>query len=405
MQSSAVPGLHLSGNGVNQGREGKKRCGVVLTLSKLILIVDPEITEKERRARGQLVGNTRSLARGAVKEPFMTRRVRRWLQVGLAGMMLLPWVAGSRAQSNAQTNPFKEIEATEGQLKIEAPEMVHPGEALVIRVSSPEKVPFTLIAVVGESPFGISNLAKSLPVDFTFEIPKDISCQKYLITANAVVESTKTYMTTHTEVDVEPAESPVRLEPNIPQLYGLEVGSEFPLTISGEFEDGSRLDLRWSTYVKYESTNTRVATVDWQGQVKGVAPGRTTIRIVYGLGERKRELLVPVSVAPARKVPEKKFNVAVSPEAVTLTAGKSVRFDISVSPVENYSGEVALQFNGFVGATAKFNPIRIEGASGMSTLMVAIDASVPPGKYETLVTGSSEEFYTSTAVKIEVVVP
>jgi hypothetical protein len=62
--------ITLSGYGVNQGREGKKRCGVVLTLSKLILIVDPEITEKERRARGQLVGNTRSLARGAVKEPF-----------------------------------------------------------------------------------------------------------------------------------------------------------------------------------------------------------------------------------------------------------------------------------------------------------------------------------------------
>jgi hypothetical protein len=66
---------------------------------------------------------------------------------------------------------------------------------------------------------------------------------------------------------------------------------------------------------------------------------------------------------------------------------------------------VALQFNGFVGATAKFNPVRIEGASGMSTLMVAIDASVRPGKYKALVTGSSGDFYTSTAVTIDVVVP
>jgi hypothetical protein len=226
-----------------------------------------------------------------VKEPLVAHGVRSGLQVGIAVIMLLAGAGRSSAQtaeSNAQPNSFKEIEATEGQLKIEAPEMVHPGETLMIRVSSPEKVPFTLIGVIGKFPLGFSNLAKALPAEFTFEIPKDISCQKYLVTANAVVESTKTYMTTHTEVDVEPADLPVRLEPNIPRLYELEVGSEFPLTISGEFEDGSRLDLRWSTYVKYESTNTRVATVDWQGQVKGVAPGSTTIRIVYGLGERKK---------------------------------------------------------------------------------------------------------------------
>jgi len=339
-------------------------------------------------------------------ELLMTRFARRGLQAGFAVMMLLPWAARNSAQAtqpNTQGHKFRQIEATKGQLRIEAPEMVHPGETLVIRVTSPEKVPFTLIGLIGESPLGISDLAKSLPAEFSYEIPKDISCHKYLITVDAVVDSTNANMTTHIEVDVEPAELPVRLEPNIPQLYSLEVGSEFPLIISGEFKDGTCLDLRWSTYVKYISTDTRVATVDWQGQVMGVAPGRTTIRIVYGLDERKRELLVPVSVAPAMKMPERRFNIAVSPGTVELEAGKSCRFDISLSPVESFSGDVTLQFNGFIGATAKFTPARIEAASGMSTLIVTIDSSMPPGKYEARVTGWSGEFYESAAVKIEVV--
>jgi len=339
----------------------------------------------------------------------MTRRVRSGSQVGIAVMMLLPWAATNSAQtntqSNAQANSFREIEATEGQLKIEAPEMVHPGETLVIRVSSPEKVPFTLIGVVGHIPFGINtNLAKSLPSEFRYEVPKELSCEKYLFWANATIESTKTYMTAHTEVDVEPAELPLRLEPDLRELF-MEVSSYgFPLRIVGYFADGSRLDLSSSTQIKYESTDSGVATVREDGLVQGVAPGRARIKIVYGTGDEKRELLVPVSVAPARKMPEKKFNVAVSPESVTLTPGKSARFDISVWPVESFSGAVTLEFHGFVGAEASFKPTRIEGGSGMATLVVAIDASVPPGKYETLVTGSSGEFYTSAAVKIEVVV-
>jgi hypothetical protein len=115
----------------------------------------------------------------------MTRHVRRGLWVGIAVTMLLSWATESSAQTNtqlnAQTKPFRQIEATAGQLKIEAPEIVHPGEAVVIRVSSPEKVPFTLIGVVAKDPFGINaNLAKSLPAEFTYEVPQELSCQKYL---------------------------------------------------------------------------------------------------------------------------------------------------------------------------------------------------------------------------------
>ena len=339
----------------------------------------------------------------------MTRRIRRGLQVGVAVMMLLPWAARNSAQtstqSKAQTNPFRVIEATEGQLKIEAPETVHPGETLVIRVSSPEKVPFTLIGMVGQDPFGINtNLAKSLPSEFTYEVPKDLSCEKYLFSADAAIESAKTSVTAHTEVDVEPTELPLRLEPNLREVLTEVSPYGFPLRIAGYFADGSILDLSSSTRIKYESTDTGVATVREDGLVQGVAPGRARVKIVYGTGEEKRELLVPVSVAPATKIPEKKFNVAVSPETVTLPPGKSARFDISVSPVESFSGAVTLEFHGFVGAEASFKPARIEGAAGMATLVVAIDSSVPPGTHEALVTGSSGEFYTSAVLKIEVAV-
>lgn len=335
----------------------------------------------------------------------MTRRERRGLQVGIAVMMLLPWVAGGSAQtntkSNAQSHPYRAIEATEGQLKIEAPKMVHPGETFVIQVSSPERVPFTSIFVASYSPFD-NNLAKSLPAEFTYEVPKDLNCEKYLFTAIAAIGSTMPDVTAYTEVDVEPTEAPLRLKPNFPELF-IEVSPYgIPLSIAGYFADGSILDLTESTRIKYESTDTGVATVREDGLVQGAAPGRARVKIVYGTGEEKRELLVSVSVARATKIPEKKFNVAVSPETVTLPQGKSARLDISVSPVESFSGAVTLEFHGFVGAKASFKPARIEGASGMATLIVTIDASIPPGIHETMVTGLSGEFYTSTVLKIEV---
>jgi hypothetical protein len=381
----------------------------VLTLPKPIPLFSAEITEEERRERGELGGNTRSLAFVRLKCPFMTRHVRRGLWVGIAVTMLLSCASENSAQTNtqlnAQTDPFKEIEATAGQLKIEAPEIVHPGETQVIRVSSPEKLPFTLIGVVAKGPIGINaNLAKSLPAEFTYEVPQDLSCEKYLFWANAAIESTKTDMTAHAEVDVEPMELPLRLGPNLRELF-MEISpyGGFPVRIDGYFADGTSLDLSSSTRIKYESTDKGLATVREDGLVQGVASGKARIKIVYSSGDEKRELLVPVSVAPAREMPEKQFTVEVSPESVTLTPGRSARFDISVSPVANFSGAVALEFHGFVGAKASFKPARIEGASGMATLVVAIDASVPPGEYKTLVTGANGESYTSAALKIEVV--
>jgi hypothetical protein len=247
-----------------------------------------------------------------------------------------------------------------------------------------------------------TNLAKSLPAEFTYEVPLDLSCRKYLFTVEAVVESTKTVMSAHAEVDVERRDLPSRLETDVHEVFKEVSPYGYPLRVIGSFADGSSLDLSSSTLIKYESTDTGVATVTEEGIVNGVTPGHAHIKIMYGAGNEKRELLVPVVVIPSTKMPEKKFNVEVSPDTVTLTPGTSATFDILISPIESFSGAVALEFHGFVGAHATFKPARIESASGMAALAVTIDASVPPGEYKTLVTGSNGESYTSAELKIKV---
>src|SRR5713101_6800271 len=89
-------------------------------------------------------------------------------------------------------------------------------------------------------------------------------------------------------------------------------------------------------------------------------------------------------------VPQPDFSLTASPSSQTVTAGAGTSYTVSVSPINSFTGSVALTIGGLPsGATGSFNPTSITGGSGSSTLSVSTGSSTPAGNYTLTITGTS----------------
>jgi serine/threonine protein kinase len=193
------------------------------------------------------------------------------------------------------------------ELEITSPaggSIFNPSQTITLTVTSPANVSFTSVDVMGWPPFGKSDLATSVPAQFSFTVPVQIDCGNYAFSANGTTASHKLVDSAPIWLDVEPSDFPTSLvtsgwdEALANPTLTFEVGESAPLSVFAKFADGSVLNVSRSSFVTYTSSSRSVATVDKHGVVTAVASGSVSIKANYIVGADTRSLTIPVTVPP-----------------------------------------------------------------------------------------------------------
>jgi YVTN family beta-propeller protein len=100
------------------------------------------------------------------------------------------------------------------------------------------------------------------------------------------------------------------------------------------------------------------------------------------------------------------FSISVSPNALTLTAGTSSSFQVSLSPIDGFSGSATVSVSGLpTGVTIQPASGFSVSASSPQTVTVNIASSVTAGNYSIQVSASSGSLSHSGTVGVTVTVP
>ena len=173
--------------------------------------------------------------------------------------------------------------------------LVEAGQTLTVMVASPENVQFALVGVIGEDPIGVSDVATSVPAQFSFAIPLNVAPRKYLLSAEATTASGQ-QGSAGILIDVERPDLPLGIFTPLPQIVFEAQGEDAPIKIQGFFANDTVLDVTESSKVVYESSDSAVAAVDVNGRVTAIAPGDADITATYGPADQGLRVTVAVIV-------------------------------------------------------------------------------------------------------------
>jgi hypothetical protein len=83
------------------------------------------------------------------------------------------------------------------------------------------------------------------------------------------------------------------------------------------------------------------------------------------------------------------FTLSASPNTRTVNANTSAAYAVTLTPVDGYSGNVALSASGLpAGATASFNPATVTSTAASSTMTIGTTAATAPGTYPVTISGT-----------------
>jgi hypothetical protein len=172
--------------------------------------------------------------------------------------------------------------------------IVNPGQNVKVTVTSPANERFEAVAIMSRG--GISGDATSVPAELSVQIPRNSDCGKYLVSVSGRTVSGQA-VSAYLELDVERADAPTELAfLNDWRQLDLRAGEDFHLNVLATFSDGSNLEVTDSSYVTYRSSNTRVATVDRNGEIMSKGAGHATVTATYTHGNRNVRVAVQVDV-------------------------------------------------------------------------------------------------------------
>lgn len=85
------------------------------------------------------------------------------------------------------------------------------------------------------------------------------------------------------------------------------------------------------------------------------------------------------------------FRLNATPRMPAVIQGGSASYDVALSPIRGFTGDVALSVVSGVpaAATATFTPSTVVGGSGSGALTISTSAATPPGNYSLVVNGIS----------------
>jgi len=175
--------------------------------------------------------------------------------------------------------------AAQPSLRITSPAdgtIVHPGETLIVTVeASPTDAHLVGIMVGARDPLGFAKPDPTgRPDRFTFHIPNNATPGKYAVNAGAITPSKEFIYANSINILIERADSPVSLTV-YPVIADFTMDQNRYFSVTGLYADKTEVDLSQSSRIKYVSSNPQIATVQEQGIVSPVQPGRATITITY----------------------------------------------------------------------------------------------------------------------------
>jgi hypothetical protein len=172
--------------------------------------------------------------------------------------------------------------------------IVNPGQIVKVMVTSPANGRFEAVAAMSRG--GISSDATSVPAELSVQIPRDSDCGKYLVSVVGRTVSSQP-ASAYLELDVERPDMPTQLSfLNDWRQLELRVGEDFHLNVLATFSDGSILEVTDSSHVTYRSSNTRVATVDRNGEIMSKGAGHAAVTATYTQGNRNVRIAVQIDV-------------------------------------------------------------------------------------------------------------
>ena len=202
--------------------------------------------------------------------------------------------------------------------------IVKPGQSFSVTVTSPNSTAFTTVMVVAPDPFGFSTLQTGVPTRVSFTVPAEIACQSYAFTAVGRTASGRNVESVPILIDVERPDLPTLVSTPTSEIMMSAPGETAPLILLAKFADGIVLDVTHSSKVAYSSTNTKVATIDVNGIVTAVSPGRVFVKAAYTVAGKRIPTAIPVSV-PTPTLTPSKFSVTFGSQAVgTASSSQSV---------------------------------------------------------------------------------
>jgi IPT/TIG domain/Bacterial Ig-like domain (group 2) len=220
--------------------------------------------------------------------------------------------------------PFTAVPAA---LQITSPvsgTIVKPGQSFALSVASPNSTAFAAVVVVAEDPFGFSALQAGVPGQVAFTVPAQTACRPYTFTAMGRTASGQTVDSVPILIDVERPDLPTLVSTQTSELLMSAPGEEAPLIVLATFADGFALDVTHSTKVAYSSTDSSVATIDENGIVTAVSPGRVFVTADYTTAGKRIPTAIPVSV-PTPTLTPSKFAVTFLSQAVgTASSSQSL---------------------------------------------------------------------------------
>ncbi len=203
---------------------------------------------------------------------------------------------------------------------------VAPGQAVTVHVAVSGGPAPAIAMVIGPDGIG-SHPVRSVPGDVVITIPKDASLGPRRVGALAGTKPGEILESDAVELDVERADAPVSLWVQSPKVFFEHPGYELPTLLVARFADGTSPDARRSSRVRFTSSDETVATVNREGLVRAVAPGRATVTVLYRTDSGAVTLPLDVDVPAPRLAPsrysltfaEQAVGTASAPQRITLT--------------------------------------------------------------------------------------
>ncbi|MCU1240038.1 MAG: repeat containing protein [Candidatus Acidoferrum typicum] len=224
------------------------------------------------------------------------------------------------------------------QLQIASPAsgtIFNPGQTISVTVTSPANVSFTSVGVAGEDPFGLSALAASVPAQFSFTVPTNISFGQYMLTADGTAASGQSVESDPIFIDIERADLPAVLTPSMSSIVFAKPAQTVPLIVFAKFIDGTVLNVSRSSYVTYSSSNPSVATVDANGVVTALCAGTSSVKATYTLSGNSVQTSIPAQGPPSLVVSPSALGFKAqsvgsssSPQTITVNNASNVAINV-----------------------------------------------------------------------------
>lgn len=218
---------------------------------------------------------------------YMTKS--RFIRLVVAGLFLVPIGLVIFGKSMSQ-----EISP---DLTITSPKdgtVITPGQTITVEVTVAPTASFSDVGIVVEDiGFGPNGIKSTPPYNYSITIPSNLIGKKKVTAFGMTGPDTAVYSAPIT-LDIEIPTFPESLSVDPTGIDFKFVGEQIPISVIGNYSDGTSADITYSSNIAYKSENTSIATVDTQGMVTDAGPGSTAVIVTIG----SLSIGVPIS-APA----------------------------------------------------------------------------------------------------------